>query len=84
LDNSDWILTNGGQLDDLSFASNVRHTRANSTYTNSRNLRNGRRIRLRNDSGVGKLFIWVGGDLEINPDQQPGEYEGVFNITVAY
>ncbi|MCW8849806.1 MAG: DUF4402 domain-containing protein, partial [Melioribacteraceae bacterium] len=63
---------------------NVRHTGRRSTYTSSSILRDGRRIRLRNDNGTGKLFIWVGGDLEVKPNQKAGDYEGTFNITVAY
>lgn len=85
LDNHNWVSFNGSGIeDDLLFTPNVRHTGRRSTYTSSRNLRDGRRIRLRNNNGTGKLFIWVGGELEINPNQNAGEYEGTFNITVAY
>jgi len=84
LDNSEWLSTNGGNLDDIEFIPNVRHTRGNSTYTGDRNLRDGRTIRLRNVGGIGKLFFWVGGDLEINSNQEIGEYKGTFTITVAY
>ena len=85
LDNHNWVSFNGSGIeDDLTFTPNVRHTGRRSTYLNPRNLSDGRRIRLRNDNGVGKLFIWVGGDLEVNPNQNAGEYEGTFNITVAY
>lgn len=84
LDNSSWLASNSGNLDQISFIPNVRHTRRNENYINSRNLRNGRTIRLRNVNEVGKLYIWVGGDLEINPNQEIGEYVGTFNISVAY
>jgi spore coat protein U-like protein len=85
LDNHNWVSFNGsGVEDDLLFTPNVRHTGRRSTYVNSNNLRDGRRIRLRNDNGTGKLFIWVGGDLEVKPNQKAGDYEGTFNITVAY
>lgn len=84
LDNSDWITNYGGENGDLTFIPNVRHTRKNPTYTNSRNLRDGRIIKLKNDSGIGKLFIWLGGELTVNPNQEAGDYKGTFNITVAY
>ncbi len=66
LDNLNWVSSNGsGVEDDLLFTPNVRHTGRRSTYTFPIDLRDGRRIRLRNDNGTGKLFIWVGGDLEV-------------------
>lgn len=84
LDNSNWVSVNSGATGSIVFTPNVMHTSRNPTYTNPRNLRNGRRIRLRNVNGIGKLFIWVGGDMEIKANQEIGDYEGIFNITVAY
>ncbi len=84
LDNSSWLNSNNGNSDDITFTSNVRHTRGRNTYRFSRRLRNGRTIRLRRVDGIGKLFIWVGGKLEVKANQEVGDYEGTFNITVAY
>ena len=85
LNNYNWVSLNPlSEPDDLTFTPDVRQTGARSTYINSTNLRNGKRIRLSNDNGIGKLYIWVGGDLVINPNQKAGEYEGSFNITVTY
>lgn len=84
LSNSNWVTSFGGNTSTIEFTSSVQHTRRNQNYVNPRNLRNGRTIRLRNSNGVGKLYIWVGGDIHVLPNQEIGDYEGTFNITVAY
>lgn len=85
LDNHNWVSFIGsGEEDDLLFTPNIEHTGVNSSYTNPNKLKDGKKIKLINDNGIGKLFIWVGGDLEVNPNQKAGDYEGTFNITVAY
>lgn len=84
LDNSEYVALNGGNISNITFRSNVQHTSSNSSYVNPKKLRDGGRIRLGNDNGIGKLYIWVGGDLEIQASQPIGDYKGSFNITVAY
>lgn len=84
MNNNNWVIANGGEFGNLSFVPEVMQTGASSTYTNPRNVKEGRRIRIRNDNGIGRLFLWIGGEIEVQPDQPNGDYEGIFNITVAY
>jgi spore coat protein U-like protein len=84
LNNSAWISNNGGPSGDLIFTPDVKHTGENSNYVNPKNVRNGRKIKLKNGIEGNKLFLWVGGSVEIQVDQPRGEYQGTFNITVTY
>ncbi len=84
LTNKDWVNIYGGDSGTLYFVPNVKRTGKNPTYTNPRNVRNGRRYRLRNDGNFGRLYIWVGGKIRVNANQPVGDYIGQFSITVAY
>ena len=63
LTNSDWININGGSLGTLEFIPNVKRTGLSDTYIKPRNVRNDRRYKLKNDNGIGKLYLWIGGEL---------------------
>jgi hypothetical protein len=84
LNNSEWINKYGGNNGTMRFISHVRRTGNKSTYTNPKRVRSGRRYRLENSNGIGKLYLWVGGRIRINANQPQGEYVGTFTITVAY
>jgi uncharacterized protein DUF4402 len=84
LNNSAWISNTGGISGDLIFTPDVKHTGENSNYVKPKNVRNGKKIILKNGSEVNKLFLWIGGSVEIQVDQPSGEYQGTFNLTVAY
>ncbi len=84
LNNNKWVNDFGGSKSNMRFISHVRRTGKNSSYTNPRRVRNGRRYKLENSNGIGKLYLWVGGRIKIKANQPEGKYIGIFSITVAY
>jgi len=86
LNNALWVLQNGGTQGTISYTANPLpvQTLANSTYTNPVTVNNGSSVVLTNSGGIGKLYIWVGGQITINANQPVGDYIGYFNINVSY
>lgn len=84
LNNTEWVNVHGGDNGKMKFISHVRRTGNNASYTNSKRVRNGRKYKLKNSNGIGKLYLWVGGRIKIKANQPKGKYVGTFTITVAY
>jgi hypothetical protein len=84
LDNNDWVNTYGGTNGTIRFTANMRNTGGSLSYSSSSMIRNGRSYRLSNDYPNGKLYLWLGGSLNINKNQSFGIYNGTYTITVAY
>ena len=84
LNNTQWVSDFGGNNGTMKFIAHVRRTGNKSTYTNPRRVRSGRRYKLENSNGIGKLYLWVGGRIKIAANQPQGKYVGTFTITVAY
>jgi len=68
----------------LPFNSSVVHTSNSESYANPVAVTNGTSYKLLKNKKSGLLYLWVGGKLNIYPTQSPGNYKGLFNITVAY
>lgn len=84
LSNSEWVAQNGGTLGTLNFEANVVHTGANSSYQSPVSVQNGNSYQLVNSSGIGILYLWVGGSINIQANQPVGDYQGIFSIMVSY
>lgn len=84
LSNSEWVSQNGGTLGTLNFEADVVHTGANPSYQSPVSVQNGNSYQLINSSGIGILYLWVGGSLNIQANQPIGDYQGTFNIMVSY
>jgi hypothetical protein len=86
LDNSLWALQYGGTQGTINFSVNPLpvQTLANSNYISPITVNNGGSVVLTNSSGVGKLYLWVGGKISISPNQPIGDYIGYININVSY
>ncbi len=84
LTNDAWVAANGGNNDVLPFTADVDETGSSSTYTNANNVNSGDQVALVNNSGVGNLYLWLGGSIAISADQEQGDYTGTFTMTVAY
>lgn len=84
LDNSAWVLANGGSNGSLTFVPSVEQTGGNSSYTGASAVTSGNSINLVNNSGDGYLYLWVGGSIDIASNQAHGDYTGTFSVTVAY
>ncbi len=82
--NNKWVDDFGGSKSNMRFISHVRRTGKNSAYVNPRRVRSGRKYKLKNSNGIGKLYLWVGGRIKIKANQPEGKYIGTFTITVAY
>lgn len=86
INNSLWALQYGGTQGTINFSVNPLpvQTLANSNYINPITVNNGGSVVLTNSSGVGKLYLWIGGQITVNPNQPIGDYIGYININVSY
>ncbi|MBK8947015.1 MAG: DUF4402 domain-containing protein [Ignavibacteriae bacterium] len=84
LNNYNWVNINGGTNGTIRFRTVARHTNGNINYIGATNLGNDSRVRLSNTNPLGKLYIWIGGNLTINSNQPYGDYNGTFSLTVEY
>jgi len=86
LSNALWVAQYGGTTGTITFSSNPapQHTLGNSNYVNPVTITNGGSYLLTNSNGIGVIYIWVGGQISIIPNQPAGDYIGSFSITVSY
>lgn len=84
LSNAQWVSQYGGTVGNLNFIADVVHTGANPSYQNPVSVINGGAYELINSNGIGLLYIWVGGSINIAFDQPAGDYIGTFNLMVSY
>ena len=68
----------------IQFIPEVNHTYSNSNYTNPISVTNGESYQLTNRDGDGLLYLWVGGEMDIDSDLPSGIYTGEFAVTVSY
>ncbi len=76
------ILTDGGS-NTLTFNPDFKHTLADPTYTSPADVTSGNSYLLTPSGGVGKLFLWLGGSIEVT-NATEADYTGAFTVTVAY
>lgn len=85
LSNTSWVASNGGEQGSILFTtSTVQQTGSSPEYLNPSNITSGSTAALVNDGGTGKLYMWLGGKLDVPADQPHGVYSGAFNISIAY
>lgn len=84
LDNENWTKGTGGIKGLMTFSPIIEHTKANNTYSQAIPISSGNAYTLRESSGNGLLYLWIGGEIEVAQFQPSGDYEGQFNVTVAY
>ena len=77
MDNATWVLTSGGNVDNLEFVPDVELGDGTNIYT-------GDAARLILKNGIGELDVWVGGSIKISANQEPGDYTGRFTLNVSY
>lgn len=68
----------------LNFTPDVRHTNADPVYSDPVTVADGCGVPLKNLNGDGVLYLWVGGNINIQKNQPAGDYSGSFLITVSY
>lgn len=85
LNNNAWVGVNGGTQSTITFTTNTAdETGSSSTYTGPEELESGEQINLPNVSGIGTLYLWIGGSIAIPANQPQGDYVGTINVSVAY
>jgi hypothetical protein len=84
INNSQWVAVNGGEEGALSFTPEIEHTSGNASYTNASPVVSGGTYTLQNSDGEGIMYIWIGGNIQINDNQPAGNYSGVFQINISY
>lgn len=84
IDNYEWVSQNGGENGTLTFTPNIEQTSNNASYINAVQVISGNSYTLPNINGEGGLYIWVGGNVQINDNQPAGNYSGTFQINISY
>lgn len=85
LNNNAWVATNGGTQSTLTFTTNTAdETGLSSTYTDPDEIESGSSINLPNNSGIGTLYLWIGGAIAVPANHPQGDYVGTLNVSVAY
>ena len=74
--------TNSGK--NLEFIPTVNHTGNNSQYVNPVTVVKGISYKLVNNHGTGSLYLWVGGEIDVDGNMPSGDYSGQFPVTVSY
>jgi len=65
----------------MTFTPNVAASQTNDQTTASPNLASGTAIQL---GAAGNGYFWLGGSLQVNASQRPGQYSGTFTLSTAY
>jgi len=84
LNNDNWANGSGGVKGMMTFSPIIEHTKANMTYSDATSISSGNAYPLRNSSGDGLLYLWIGGEIDVAQTQPSGDYEGQFTVTVSY
>lgn len=84
LSNAQWVSQNGGTVGTLIYVPDVVHTSSSSSYQNPFPVTSGSSYILVNSGGIGVLYLWIGGRIDVNANQPIGDYQGTINITVSY
>lgn len=85
LNNNAWVTANGGTNSTMTFSPAMEETGSTSTYPGSGTaVLSGGSVNLVNVTGTGNLNLWVGGSMAVNANQEQGDYEGTFSVTVSY
>jgi len=77
MDNASWAVTTGGVVDNLTFIPEVQ-------LEDGSKIKSGKSKELILDGSVGKLNVWVGGNIKIGSKQEVGDYIGRFTLNVNY
>jgi hypothetical protein len=77
MDNTNWAASNGGLVDYLTFSPSVE-------LESGGKIKSGKSKNLILDGSIGKLNVWVGGNIKISSRQEVGDYIGKFTLNVNY
>ena len=75
------VQSGGCGVASMTFTPNVATSQTNSQSSATAGLASGTSVPL--NTG-GSLFFWLGGSLQVNANQRPGQYTGTFTLSTAY
>ena len=75
---------NNSSQNSIQFIPEINTTYSNSSYSNAQSVINGSSYPLQNKDGFGVLYLWVGGEMDIDSKLASGDYTGEFAVTVSY
>lgn len=84
LSNSISVQEYGFDEDQLVFIPSIISSGTNSNFSNTKKINSGDSEILNNDNGIGKIYLWMGGEINVSPANAPGVYLGDFVLTVEY
>ena len=75
--NAQWVSLYGGTIGNISFVPNVESI-------DFKKVTSGKQYKLSNKGSIGTFDLLVGGTITVAANQPPGDYTGLFTITVSY
>ena len=84
LDFDKTILNANASNKNLQFIPKINHTSNHAQYVNPTTVTKGSSYKLEDKNGNGYLYIWVGGEIDIDGNLPSGDYSGEFLVTVSY
>jgi len=84
LSNSGWANENGGTNSSIIFTPEIVQTGINSNFVDPITLLSGTSVIPPTSSGIALMNIWIGGTLDIQPNQPQGDYTGTLVISLTY
>jgi spore coat protein U-like protein len=55
-----------------------------STTNNTTLLNSNSSLTLKNSNGLGKHYLWIGGEIDVDANSSHGSYQGTLTLTVSY
>jgi hypothetical protein len=68
----------------IQFRPEINTTFNSQNYSNATSVAKGSSYQLANNNGDGILYLWVGGEMDIDSKLPSGNYSGEFAVTVSY
>jgi hypothetical protein len=75
------IQSGGCGVASMTFTPNVAASQTNTQASATPGLASGTAVAL---SATGNGYFWLGGSLQVNANQRPGQYSGTFTLSAAY
>ena len=71
-------------INSIQFIPRINTTYADQNYSNPESVSNGGSYQLKDKDGDGIIYLWVGGEMDIDSQLASGDYSGEFSVSVSY
>ncbi len=78
------LLNNSSDDNQLRFTPKVAQTQSNTNFVSPQKVINGSSHKLEDVNGTGYLYLWVGGEIDLDRNLSSGNYSGEFLVSVSY